>query len=129
MKYQDIKEMFTTAFRTGDKVVANTLRTLIGEVDLERSRSKKFDEDASVQAVLKRFIKDAKTLQEAKPDDLAIADEIKVLESLVPKKMSDDEIQAELQKNAFTALPDVMKHFKQFGQSVDMQRVRQLFTA
>ena len=128
MKYVEIKEMFTKAFREGDKVVSNTLRTLIGEVDLERSRSKKFDEDTAVQAVIKRFIKDAKTLHEAKPDQ-SILDEIAVLEKLVPQKMTDEQIIIELRDNSFNTLPEVMKHFKQFGQSVDMNRVRQLYTS
>ena len=128
MKYKDLKELYKDVQKSGDKFVYGALKTLIGEVDLERSRSKKFDEDKSLQSVLKRFIKDGKALYDAKGGE-ELLKEIEFYETLVPKKMTDEEIQAELDKNSFTALPDVMKYFSQFGQSVDMNRVRELFTA
>jgi uncharacterized protein YqeY len=126
MSFAEVVKDHKEALRGGDRLKYKVLTTLIGEVNLEKSRSLDGSDDIFLQRVLKRFINDAKVLHTHKKDD-AILQEIEILEAYVPRKMSDESIMKELLENNFDKLPDVMKHFKQFGQTVDMGRVRELF--
>lgn len=124
--YDIIKEQFEKARKERDTLKVKLLSTLIGEIDLKRSTTLDFNESVVAQSLIKKFIKDAQMLYAAKKDE-SILTEIEILESFMPKSLTDEEIIKILEVQKFEKLPEVMGYFKNSNLTVDMKRVRELF--
>lgn len=124
--YDIIKEQFEKARKDRDTLKVKLLSTLIGEIDLKRSTTLDFNESVVAQSLIKKFIKDAQMLYAAKKDE-SILTEIEILESFMPKALTDEEIIKILEVQKFEKLPEVMGYFKNSNLTVDMKRVRELF--
>lgn len=124
--YDIIKEQFEKARKDRDTLKVKLLSTLIGEIDLKRSTTLDFNESVVAQSLIKKFIKDAQMLYAAKKDE-SILTEIEILESFMPKSLTDEEIIKILEVQKFEKLPEVMGYFKNSNLTVDMKRVRELF--
>lgn len=124
--YDIIKEQFEKARKDRDTLKVKLLSTLIGEIDLKRSSTLDFNESVVAQSLIKKFIKDAQMLYAAKKDE-SILTEIEILESFMPKALTDEEIIKILEVQKFEKLPEVMGYFKNSNLTVDMKRVRELF--
>lgn len=124
--YDIIKEQFEKARKERDTLKVKLLSTLIGEIDLKRSSTLDFNESVVAQSLIKKFIKDAQMLYAAKKDE-SILTEIEILESFMPKSLTDEEIIKILEVQKFEKLPEVMGYFKNSNLTVDMKRVRELF--
>lgn len=124
--YDIIKEQFEKARKERDTLKVKLLSTLIGEIDLKRSTTLDFNESVVAQSLIKKFIKDAQMLYAAKKDE-SILTEIEILESFMPKALTDEEIIKILEVQKFEKLPEVMGYFKNSNLTVDMKRVRELF--
>lgn len=124
--YDIIKEQFEKARKERDTLKVKLLSTLIGEIDLKRSSTLDFNESVVAQSLIKKFIKDAQMLYAAKKDE-SILTEIEILESFMPKALTDEEIIKILEVQKFEKLPEVMGYFKNSNLTVDMKRVRELF--
>lgn len=124
--YDIIKEQFEKARKDRDTLKVKLLSTLIGEIDLKRSTTLDFNESVVAQSLIKKFIKDAQMLYAAKKDE-SILTEIEILESFMPKALTDEEIVKILEVQKFEKLPEVMGYFKNSNLTVDMKRVRELF--
>lgn len=124
--YDIIKEQFEKARKDRDTLKVKLLSTLIGEIDLKRSTTLDFNESLVAQSLIKKFIKDAQMLYAAKKDE-SILTEIEILESFMPKALTDEEIIKILEVQKFEKLPEVMGYFKNSNLTVDMKRVRELF--
>ena len=124
--YDIINEQFEKARMDRDTLKVKLLSTLIGEIDLKRSTTLDFNESVVAQSLIKKFIKDAQMLYAAKKDE-SILTEIEILESFMPKALTDEEIIKILEVQKFEKLPEVMGYFKNSNLTVDMKRVRELF--
>lgn len=124
--YEVLTEQFKEARFARNTQKVKLLSTLIGEIDLKRSTTLDFNESTVAKSLIKKFIKDAQVLYAAKKDE-SILEEIAILESFLPKSLTDEEILKVFEIQKFEKLPDVMSYFKNSNLTVDMKRVRELF--
>jgi len=104
MLYDQIKENLTLATKTQQKEVASILRVLIGEI---QRRPNKNYEDVWCLSVINKTINNLKTINTDKSKL-----EISILESFLPKKISDNDIcdyLNSLDRNEFKTIPQFMK--------------------
>jgi uncharacterized protein YqeY len=134
MLIEEIKKRIFSAMKEGRTLEKEILRVALGEIQTEEARGgKQGDELAS--AVLKKLVKSNRETLEAasNPSQKAtLAEEIAVLESLLPKGLTADEIASLLDpaRDAIRAAGNdgqatgiAMKHLKAQGAAVDGKAV------
>lgn len=102
--YSKIKAIYLTARKNKDKKTADTLRLLISDIDNEQLEVKRDLNESEIIAVIKRHIKSIDKLRkevagssrEAEVIESTQAD-LDLLNSLLPKMLSEDEILAVLE--------------------------------
>lgn len=102
--YSKIKAIYLTSRKNKDKKTADTLRLLISDIDNEQLELKRDLNESEIIAVIKRHIKSIDKLRkevagssrEAEVIESTQAD-LDLLNSLLPKMLSEDEILAVLE--------------------------------
>ncbi|MFO7837938.1 MAG: GatB/YqeY domain-containing protein [Desulfosalsimonadaceae bacterium] len=126
MRLQEkIRADLREAMKAKDEEKKNALRVLIGEFG--RSEAKEL-EDAEVVKIIRKMIKSAQETLERTGSD-ADSGYIEVLESYLPRTVSDNEIRQWISlnidfsryKNKMQAMRDIMAHF---GDSAEGSRVK-----
>jgi uncharacterized protein len=112
-----LEEDLKTAMKSGEKRRVSTLRLLLSQVKNERIQLQRDPNDAEVEALLRRSVKQRRDSieQYAKGgrQDLVAAEseELSILEQYLPRTLSDEEIRSELSRIAaeknFTSARDV----------------------
>lgn len=86
-----IKEQRTQARINKDMFVANTLTTVVGDLETAQKRGAEID-DAYVVAYLKKAIQTAKENFKHSGGDDAFINEVKILEQYLPKQLTETEL-------------------------------------
>lgn len=132
----EIKKRIQAAMKAGNSLEKEVLRVALGELQTEEARGTKVD-DALATRIVKKLIKsNRETLQSATDPEqqAALNSEISILEALLPRSMSVDEIVAALAPvaDAIRAAGNdgqgtgiAMKHLKASGAEVDGKDVAQ----
>ena len=101
MRYDELKDEIKAAMKAKDKVRLSILRQVHGEIKNIEVNERRAIEDADVDAMLKRLIKQTKeTLDgsiKANNDQErtdTLAEQVSILESYLPKQVSGDELVA-----------------------------------
>ena len=135
MLVDDIKARTVAALKAKRDVEKEVLRVALGEIQTAAARSNKALSDEEAAAIVRKLIKsNRETLELARDDEerRVLTEEIQVLESLLPKTLTEDEIVAALDAardairgaaNDGQATGVAMKHFKAQGASVDGKTV------
>lgn len=93
--------------KLGDKHAAQSLTTLIGELQTEEKRGTLVD-DAKVTASIK------KTIEGLKEVDSSMASmEITFLEEYLPKQLTEDQLRSIIESRHFSHIGEVMKELEQ----------------
>ena len=96
--YQQIKTEQLEARKAKITLTSSLLTTLLGEIqsstiDTTASSSGDFNpSDSEVLKVINKFIKNAKETLKLKPDNVTVSLELKLLETYLPKQLTDDEL-------------------------------------
>lgn len=132
---ETIRARMKEAMKARRNVEKEILRVCIGEITTEEARNGEAMSDAQVEKILRKLLKSNLETLESTEDEAAkaaIAEENAVLESLLPKQLSEDEIVAALSPvaEAIKGAPGdgpatgiAMKHLKQSGAAVDGKTV------
>lgn len=135
MLVDDIKARTVAALKAKRDVEKEVLRVALGEIQTAAARSNKALSDEEAAAIVRKLIKsNRETLELARDDEerRVLTEEIQVLESLLPKTLTEDEIVAALDAardairgaaNDGQATGVAMKHLKAQGASVDGKTV------
>ncbi len=135
MLLDDLKARITQAVKAKDEVARDVLRLAFGEMQTAEARSGRPNTDEEAAAILRKLVKsneETLALLSGSGEDgeqaPALRREIEVLTSLLPKRMSVDELVAALesQKDAIRAAKNdgqatgiAMKHLKSTGAAFD----------
>ena len=96
--YQQIKTEQLEARKAKITLTSSLLTTLLGEIQSSTigttaSSSGDFNpSDSEVLKVINKFIKNAKETLKLKPDNVTVSLELKLLETYLPKQLTDDEL-------------------------------------
>lgn len=134
MLVDELKKRISAAVKDGDTVARDVLRLALGEIQTAEARKNAPLSEDDARAAVKKLVKsNQETLglsQGERADTLR--HEIEVLESLLPKALTPDEIVAALgaQRDAIKAAANdgqatgiAMKHFKASGATVNASDV------
>jgi uncharacterized protein len=137
MLIDDIKTRLRTAMKDGKTVEKEILRVALGEIQTEEARGGKSTGDELAAQVIRKILKSNRETLEATVDleqRSALSEEIVILESLLPKNLSVDEIAHALSevaeairsaKSDGQATGVAMKHLKRTSAAVDGRDVAQ----
>lgn len=140
MLVDEIKQRIQAAMKAGNTLEKEVLRVVLGEIQTEEARGKKAD-DALATRILKKLVKSNRETLESATDaeqKTALQGEIAILQELLPRSMSVDEIVAALAPvaDAIRAAGNdgqgtgiAMKHLKASGAEVDGKDVAQAVKA
>jgi uncharacterized protein YqeY len=135
MLVDDIKARTIAALKAKRDVEKEVLRVALGEIQTAAARSNKPLSDDEAGAIVRKLIKsNRETLELARDDEQrgVLSEEIQILESLLPKALTEEEIVDALgaardairgAANDGQATGVAMKHLKAQGASVDGKRV------
>lgn len=128
MLLDDIKARIARAVKEKDEIVRDVLRLAVGEIQTAEARAARALKDEETAAILKKLVKsNEETLSMAGGEGArgeALRKEIEVLQSLLPKGMSVDQLVEALgtQRDAIRAAKNdgqatgvAMKHLKSTG--------------
>ena len=136
MLRDEIRSRMFAAMKARNVVEKEILRVAMGEITTEEGRRGKDMPDADVEKILRKLVKSNGETIKATEDEAAcatLAEEIAVLESLLPKQLGEDEIIAALAEvadaikaagNDGQATGVAMKQLKSTGAVVDGKTVR-----
>ena len=136
MLYEKIKQANVQAMKDKDTVARSIYSVLLNKIMLEnikkREKGLKVD-DADVSNILQKTIKE---LSEEKENYIKVGNnseaeliekQIDIAKSYLPKMMSKEEIEKEINSLTDRSVPAVMKHFKQnFNGKCDMRLVQEV---
>lgn len=137
--YQQIKTEQLEARKAKIQLQINLYTTLLGEIQNATTGNKGSSSeitDSEVLKVINKFIKNAKESLKLKPDNVTVSLELKILETFLPKQLSDDELkeaitnivcnlQSTVQLNAKLGL--VMKELKsKYENQYDASKVKDI---
>jgi uncharacterized protein YqeY len=134
MLIDEIRERMKAAMKARNVVEKEILRVALGEITTEEARQGSVDE-ATVEKILRKLVKSNQETLGSTADDTqrtTLEQEIAVLESLLPKTLTVDEIVAALApvRDAITAAGNdgqatgvAMKHLKSQNAAVDGKSV------
>lgn len=119
------------AMKARREVEKTILRVALGEVQSEEVRHNTTLDDAAVEKILRKLVKSNRETIEVTTDEARraeLTEEVTILESVLPKQMSEDEVVAALAavaddiraaKADGPAMGVAMKHLKSTGAAVD----------
>lgn len=124
---EKIKKELMQAMKDKDEAKKNTLRVVMGE--FARAESKSLSDD-EVLRILKKMVKSERETME-QTGQQQDSRYLNILESYLPKLVSDDELRAWITenidfssyKNKMQAMKDIMGHF---GSTADGSRVKEI---
>lgn len=131
MLSQEIKTRMLQALKAGRTVEKEILRVALGEIQTQEARSSDPMTDEQAQAIVRKLVKsNQETLASAEDDEQkkVLAEEIAILETLLPKSLGIDDIVAALAAvaegvkaagNDGQATGVAMKHLKASGATVN----------
>jgi uncharacterized protein len=131
MLIDDIKKRMFAAMKSGQTVEKEILRVAVGEITTQEGRISAALSDDDVRGILRKLVKSCRESLETAPDAAAKAtlqEEISVLESLLPKNLSVEQIVEALAPVADAirgaaaagqATGLAMKHLKSTGATVE----------
>ena len=130
MLVDELKKRIAQAMKDRDEVAKDVLRVALGEIQTQEHRANKAMGDDEAIAVVRKLVKsNEETLASSSGERAAtLRCEIEILGSLLPKRMTVDEIAAALesQREAIRAAKSdgqatgvAMKHLKTTGASFD----------
>lgn len=131
MLIDDIKKRMFSAMKAGHTVEKEILRVAVGEITTQEARGQGTLGDDEVRGILRKLVKSNREAFEAAQDEptrATLQQEIEVLESLLPKNLSVEQIVAALApvqdaiRSAAGAGPATglaMKHLKASGAVVE----------
>lgn len=93
--YQQIKIEQLEARKAKIQLQTNLYTTLLGEIQTASTGNKNGSSeisDSDVLRVINKFIKNAKETLKLKPNDVTVSLELKLLETFLPKQLSEDEL-------------------------------------
>ncbi len=137
MLTDEIKARMMAAMKAHKVVEKEILRVALGEIQTEQSRSGEAMADAAVEKILRKLVKsngETMAMTEDAPQKATLAEEITVLESLLPQTLDQGQVIAALApvaddiKGAAADGPATgiaMKHLKSEGAAVDGKTVAQ----
>lgn len=99
-------------------VFSKLLTTLIGEA--QQQADGKIPSDEIVLKTIKKFIKNARQILTARPDDEIAAMEINYLESYLPKSITEDEVNNVLEGYESLSKKDKIAHVKEYCLNNDL---------
>ncbi len=136
MILEKIKQANIEAIKNKDSVARALYGVLLGKIKLEEinrrqsgSELKEGDVAAILQKTLKELSEEKENYLKAQNSEMAnqISKQISLVESYLPKMLSDDEIKSIIAKLDDKSLPNVMKYFKQNYQGAcDMRKVGEI---
>ena len=142
---QEIKQQVLEAMKAKDTLAKDVLRVVQGDIELAETRSGKALSDDEAQKIVRKLIKSNQETLAVNPDAQTaekLNKEIAILEALLPRTLSVDEIIAALDSvkdgiqaagNDGQATGVAMKHLKPQGLAVDgkdvSEAVRQIRSA
>lgn len=134
MLYEEIKKANVQAMKDKDAVARSIYSVLLNKIMLEniKKREKGLEvDDADVSNILQKTIKE---LSEEKENYIKVGNnseaeliekQIGIAKSYLPKMMSKEEIEKEINSLSDKSIPAVMKHFKKnFNGKCDMRLVQ-----
>lgn len=128
---QTIKNQVIQAMKAKDTLTRDVLRVLQGDIEMHHTRTGEHMTDDEAQKVVRKLIKSNQETLAVKPDDAAaekLNREIAILEALLPRTLSVEEIVAALAPvqadikaagNDGQATGVAMKHLKPQGLAVE----------
>lgn len=125
---EKINKDYIEAFKSKNSVAKNLLSVVKGEIQtIEKNLNVV---DLSDEDVIKILNKTAKSLKEtqSKFTNSQTAEELFIIESYLPKQMTEDEIRSkinELKNNGINTIPEIMKEFSNLP--ADRKLVSKLF--
>jgi uncharacterized protein YqeY len=135
MLIDEIRARIKEAMKSKNVVAREVLRVALGEVQTEEARREGSLDDAAVEKILRKLIKsNAETLEATEDAErrTTLEQENAVLDSLLPKTLSEDEIVAALESVAEAiraakadgpATGIAMRHLRSQGAAVDGKSV------
>lgn len=135
MLSEEIKKRMLQAMKAGRTLEKEILRVALGEIQTQEARANQAMSDDDVAAVVRKLVKNNQEtlgVSESAEQKAQLADEIAVLESLLPKALGVDEIVAALAAvadavraagNDGQATGVAMKHLKSTGAVVTGKEV------
>jgi uncharacterized protein YqeY len=131
---ETIKLRVREAMKAGRTLEKEILRVALGEIETEDSRREEPLGDAEVEKIVRKLIKsNHETLKQSAQDQQStLEEEIAILESVLPKQLSEAQITETLASvadairqagNDGQATGVAMKHLKQVGANVDGKTV------
>ena len=135
MLSEEIKKRMLQAMKAGRTLEKEILRVALGEIQTQEARAKQALSDDEVAAVVRKLVKNNQEtlgVSESAEQKAQLAEEITVLESLLPKALGVDEIVAALAAvadavraagNDGQATGVAMKHLKSTGAVVTGKEV------
>lgn len=114
---QRIKRDQVEARMNRDTIRANLLTTLIGEAEMVgKNAGNRESTDSEVAAVIKKFVKNAQetltALQARGGFNEVVAVEISILESYLPKQLTESDLRGIAGNSGCAGMPDFMKYLK-----------------
>lgn len=130
MLVDDLKKRISLAVKDGDSVARDVLRLALGEIQTAEARKNAPLSEDDARAAVRKLVKSNQETLGLSQGERAetLRHEIEVLESLLPKALSPDQIVAALaeQRDAIKAAGNdgqatgiAMKHFKASGMTVN----------
>lgn len=108
MLFDTLKSDRIIAMKNKDEVKKNLLGCLIAD----SSKEDKIPEDSKVIAQIKKFIMNANDFLKLK-DNPQSREEIRILESYLPKQLNEADIKTLIETNGLKTVPTIMKWFKE----------------
>jgi len=93
MDLETLKSYLLISRKKKETVKSNLLRTLIGEIETQQSKGK-----VDIQGITSKMLKDLKISLESNPEDIVLLEEKEILESLLPRQMSQEELTEVIQQ-------------------------------
>jgi uncharacterized protein YqeY len=132
MLLDEIKARITRAMKEKDEVARDVLRLAFGEVQTAEANKARALADEEVAAVLRKLVKSNEETLSLGGEDEKLRHEIAVLQSLLPKSLTPEQIAEALSSQADAiraaksdgqAMGVAMKHLKSTGASVEANDV------
>lgn len=134
MLQTQIKNDMIKAWKAGDVLTKSVLNLLLGKIK-NKAIDLKVDElpDSEVLVIIKKFCKELEDERDSfrkagrNENVISLTSQLSVIQSYLPKQLSEDEIRAEIAKLEDKSMKSVMSYFKtNYAGCVDMSLVSKI---
>lgn len=134
MLQTQIKNDMIKAWKAGDVLTKSVLNLLLGKIK-NKAIDLKVDElpDSEVLVIIKKFCKELEDERDSfrkagrNENVISLTSQLSVIQSYLPKQLSEDEIKAEIAKLEDKSMKSVMSYFKtNYAGRVDMSLVSKI---